>query len=248
LGFKTLVDGKPVALEIRETASLVDGRSLANIEAELEKLGWPLHYWKGTDFEDMIQKLPDAQKQSLREKGLLRKEEGSDYFLPNWQVQTHITRKQTFPAGKTITVEHSYKPVMGGSVGGMLLKQYRTEKNSGFADYAKAYCIDKAFLAGFDRKMEAQKKAAEARGEEGGYGMFVEHWLDYVLKSGANWKGPIKDFRLVVDKGKVDNLVSFCMDGVKKISPTQFEVRKKNFEPTKDLKILIVEIFNPSKS
>ena len=31
---------------------------------------------------------------------------------------------------------------------------------------------------------------------------------------------------LVVDKGQPGNLVSFCMDGVTKISPSRFEVRK----------------------
>jgi hypothetical protein len=248
LDFKTQVDGKPVTLALRETVSLIDGRKLTNVEAELKKLGWPMHYWEAADFDGKIQDLSTTQKLELQDKGLLVKQAGADYFFPNWQVQTHVTRKQIFPAGKTIIVEHSYKPVMGGSVGGMLLKQYRTRKDSGFADYAKAYCIDRAFLKGFDGKMDAQKKAAKAKGEDGGYGMFVEHWLDYVLKSGANWKGPIKDFRLVVDKGKTDNLVSFCMDGVKKIGPTQFEVRKTNFEPKKDLKILIVELFDPNTS
>ncbi len=68
-----------------------------------------------------------------------------------------------------------------------------------------------------------------------------EVWLDYILSSGANWRGPIRDFRLVIDKGKADSLVSFCMDGVRKISPTQFEVRKTNFEPRRDLPVLIVE-------
>lgn len=45
----------------------------------------------------------------------------------------------------------------------------------------------------------------------------------------------------MVDKGKAENIVSFCMSGVKKISPTQFEVRRKNFEPEGDLQILIVD-------
>ena len=74
---------------------------------------------------------------------------------------------------------------------------------------------------------------------------YSETWLGYVLSSGANWKGPIKDFRLVVDKGAPDKLISFCMSGVKKISPTQFEVKKKNFEPKNDLNILIVNWGSP---
>ena len=57
----------------------------------------------------------------------------------------------------------------------------------------------------------------------------------------SNWRSPIGDFRLVVDKGKPGNLVSFCEDGVRKISPTQFEVRRKNWRPTRDLHVLIIE-------
>lgn len=45
----------------------------------------------------------------------------------------------------------------------------------------------------------------------------------------------------MVDKGKPENMVSFCMTGVKKIPPTQFEVRRKKFEPKGDLEVLIVE-------
>ena len=47
----------------------------------------------------------------------------------------------------------------------------------------------------------------------------------------------------MVDKGAPGSLVSFCMDGVRKISPTQFEVRKTNFEPQRDLSILIAEFY-----
>jgi hypothetical protein len=246
LNFKTLVDGEPVQLEMREVVSLIGDPKSSDIGAELQKLGWPIRWWENAGILEKLQALSPAEKASAVAKGYLIKEKETDFYNPNWQIQTHVTRKQIFPAGKTITVEHSYKPVMGGSVGGMLMKQYRTRKDSGFAEYAKAYCMDKAFLKGFDGKMDAQKKSAKARGDDGNYGMFIEHWLDYVLKSGANWKGPIKDFRLVVDKGKADNLVSFCMEGVKKIGPTQFEVRKSNFEPAKDLNVLIVEIHDPN--
>jgi hypothetical protein len=43
-----------------------------------------------------------------------------------------------------------------------------------------------------------------------------------------------------VDKGDPSNLVSFCADSVKKISATEFEVRKKKFKPSKDLNVLIL--------
>jgi hypothetical protein len=34
--------------------------------------------------------------------------------------------------------------------------------------------------------------------------------------------------------------VSFCGDGVKKTSPTQFEMRKSDFSPDGDLSVLIL--------
>jgi hypothetical protein len=49
----------------------------------------------------------------------------------------------------------------------------------------------------------------------------------------------------VVDKGAAANLVSFCGEGVRKIGPTRFEVRRKNWRPDRDLRILIVEARPP---
>ena len=40
-------------------------------------------------------------------------------------------------------------------------------------------------------------------------------------------RSPIGRFRLVVDKGAPGNLVSFCGEGVRKISPTRFEMSVK---------------------
>ena len=237
LDFRTLVDGKPVELGYREEVIVIGRPEMKDALVRLKELGWPVRHWDDYEFDTkFIQPLSPAKKAELVKAGLLAKLDETGEVFPNWQVQAHVTRRQIFPAGKTISVEHSYKPVMGGSVGGILDRDYRSEQS--FKDYAAAYCIDKAFLTGFDKKRYAKKRDAD--GNPVGQ-FYVEKWLSYVLKSGANWKGPIRDFRLVVDKGSPANLVSFCMTGVKKISPTQFEVRKTNFEPAKDLDILIVE-------
>ncbi len=45
----------------------------------------------------------------------------------------------------------------------------------------------------------------------------------------------------MVDKGSPRNLVSFCETGVRRIGPTQFEVRHHNWRPTRDLQVLIVQ-------
>jgi Domain of unknown function (DUF4424) len=45
--------------------------------------------------------------------------------------------------------------------------------------------------------------------------LLQERRIAYVLKTGANWSGPIKSFRLVVHKG-------FCFDNVKRDFPDRF--------------------------
>jgi hypothetical protein len=44
-----------------------------------------------------------------------------------------------------------------------------------------------------------------------------------------------------VDKGDRDSLVSFCGDGVKKIAPTQFEMRRKDYTPQGNFAVLILK-------
>ena len=246
LKFKTLVDGKPTVLTYSEVVTIIDRPEIKNVEFRVKERNWPVRYWEDYDFEQkFIEKLSDAEKIKLVAEGLLRKDPDSDYHAPNWQVQAHAMRKQNFPAGKTVSVEHSYTPIAGGSVGGALTAEYRNNPELNFKDYAATYCIDKSFLTAFDHRYAAENKKSAARGDDYGIG-YREHWLDYVLKSGANWKGPIKDFRLVLDKDKPGNLLSFCMTGVKKISPTRFEVRKTDFEPNQDIRILIAEFYDPN--
>ena len=93
------------------------------------------------------------------------------------------------------------------------------------------YCLDKEFYTAVERTRR------EARSQ---YGALARR-IEYILKTGANWSGPIKEFRLVIDKGDASSLVSFCGDGIKKISPTQFEMKKTDFTPDSDLSVLILK-------
>ncbi len=67
---------------------------------------------------------------------------------------------------------------------------------------------------------------------------FEQH-LSYVIISGGNWAGPIGDFKLIVDKGDPKTPVSFCGDGVKKVSPTQLEIDIKNYAPKRAIDVLL---------
>jgi Domain of unknown function (DUF4424) len=229
LNFVTKVNGEEVPLQIMQQAE-AKGRPIDDV---LTARGWPRFWYEDDALLNKIAALTPYELADLERQGVLMFNREYSAYFPNWQVVTHVTRTQIFPAGATISVEHSYVPDTGGSVGGSLYPTTRQEMPEVLNEYKAAYCVDDQFLAGFDKRVLAAN-------EEERWG-FSETWIGYVLKSGANWSGPIADFRLVVDKGQPGNLVSFCMDGdVTKISPTQFEVRRTNFEPTRDLDILIL--------
>ena len=97
--------------------------------------------------------------------------------------------------------------------------------------YKSKYCVDDDFL-----KLVDGLKAADKPGKP----RMIERRISYVLTTGANWAGPIKDFHLIVDKGHADRIVSFCGDGIKEISATQLELRAADFTPKQDLEILIL--------
>ena len=232
LNFKTSVDGQPLALKLVEQ----------DVSARLSALHIPLDGKLGlglgdNDFDEAINRLPEADRNRLAADGLITSEPKSELagWTQLWTVRMTWTRHQTFPPRKTITVEHEYVPRAGDGAGGpgnFLDPEYRTSEE--FSALRRTYCIDDAWLLSFDKKFELEKSKHE-------YYFAWGTTLGYVLKTGANWKGPIGDFRAVVNKGKPDSLVSFCAEGVKQISPTQFEVRHANFTPTEDLNIFIVD-------
>lgn len=227
LNFRTSVDGQPLELDFVQRASF----NGADITERLGQLGlpvMPLYELLGRAVNGMSKEAREA----LVRDGLVE-EAGSDgkqtLWDAKWSVATTVTRRQNFPAGRTIKVEHSYNPMAGGSVGGGLSRESR--KENFFAESRRRYCIDDGFLQSLDGRLARL----------GPKWTYSEVWLSYVLKTGANWAGPIRDFRLVVDKGSADHLVSFCGTGVKKIGPTSFEVRIRDYVPTRDLDVLIVK-------
>jgi hypothetical protein len=228
LDFRTTVDGKPLKLDIVQQA-VVNGRDVSDrVRAAGFRL---LADWES--FNATVEKMAPAARKALLAEGLLRNDgdEQYPYWLAGWVTKTTITRIQVFPAGRPVRVSHAYVPLAGGSVGSILKPSLRKDPELAkeITALRAKYCIDDDFIRGFDA---SQGKNPDL--------LRPEIWVSYVLTSGANWKGPIGRFRLVVDKGDPKNLVSFCATGVKKIAPTRFEVVYDNFTPKQDLNVLIV--------
>ena len=169
-----------------------------------------------------VDKLPKDDQLALNRVGLVLIDPYN--VQAAWVLRTTFYWEQTFPPGKEIVVEHRYKPVVGQSFFG--------KESLGLDSYKTKYCADRDFLAA------AQTKLAERAGSQNPY--LEEDRVGYILTTANNWASPIKSFRLVVDKGEADALVSFCGDGVKKISPTEFEMTARDFTPEHELEVLIL--------
>jgi len=233
LGFVTRVNGQTVAMQVEQRvfAGGVDHTAF------LRGLGVPLAPHLETT-NKALDRLPRNQRDELVRVGLAEIEEADfgkgieKHLSARWGLQTTFYWQQTFPAQKETMIEHRYKPSVGGTVITPLGTDFARDMPE-YAEMLQKFCIERDVLNALDRARRAARNRAVAP-----YG---EERIEYILKTGANWSGPIKDFRLVVDKGKPDNLISFCGDGVKKIGPTQFEMRKKDFTPDSNFAVLILK-------
>lgn len=239
LGFTTVANGRPVKADVeqRVVAQGVDRTAL------LQSLRIPLapHLEAA---EKALDALPRDKWDELVKLGLAEVEEFvsrpngpmEKHLSPRWTLRTTFHWQQTFPAGKETLIEHRYKPSVGGTV--MTSLASPGVRGEDFVEKHKAkFCVEQDILDRLERARKASKK-------EYGGAPYAEERIDYILKTGANWSGSIKDFRLVVDKGDAKNLISFCGDGVKKIGPTRFELRKSNFVPERNLSVLILKPFS----
>jgi hypothetical protein len=232
--FVTLVDGEPVEATLHEYAFAfgVDRTKL------ITQLDLPV-VSVSDKASDAVNALSPEQQEKLLHLGMLSIDQfdaGSGWekrYYPAWTYKATYTWEASFPAGETVTVEHRYKPSVGGTVGVSFL----SEPYEGYdpaSDYKTKYCTDEPFIT-------AVRKTLPNPDEPWG-APFFESWISYFLTTGGNWGGgAIERFRLVVDKGSPDNLVSFCGDDIKKIGPTTFEMVKTDFWPQQELDILILE-------
>ncbi len=232
LGFSTRVDGAPVKARAVQKV-LARG---ADRTTELERMKVPLApHLRTTD--KALSRLSPADWEEARRLGLADVEEYSvgrgmrKQLSPRWTLKTTYLWEQTFPAGKEVAIEHSYKPSLGRSAQTSLADPAAIDQ-PWLKAYMRKYCLDRDFMAA----VEHARKVARTSGAP-----FSEERISYLLSTGANWAKPIGEFRLIVDTGDAANLVSFCMDGVRKIGPTRYEVRKTGFLPQDDLHILILK-------
>jgi hypothetical protein len=248
VGFSATVNGQPVAVTIDRIAVIepewVEDRPMneqydtpgRNVTAELERFGLPMTL----DVEQVMHILtsqPPETRAALTEAGLAIYYEGDpaagipEEGYPTWSVIYRYHWTQTFPAGAEVSIRHEYD---NRPPGGVFYWEHPVTED--YLDYyVDRFCIDDGTSAAMAKALRHQ----DATGEVYNYG--TAYFLSYVLRTANSWAGPIGQFRLTLDKGDPGNVISLCVDGVRKTGPTTFVVEKQNYAPDRDLDILVVE-------
>lgn len=230
MDFKVAVDGVPVTYEVEQRA-FVEER---DVTSAIIAAGLPLNPITEAGYMAMAA-LTQDQRRMLGEAGAADVDpDEPEYFHPLWTVRTKFHWSQHFPAGEPLVFEQSYQPITGQFLFGRYALDPEYEDA---ASYQRDYCIDSGTKAGLARKIAA----SEASDPMGG-GYLTAYITEYVLRTGANWKGPIGRFHMVLDKLAPGNILSLCWEGgLRKTGPTTFEAELTDFTPTGDIRILVVE-------
>jgi hypothetical protein len=229
VGFETKVDGNAIQFQTDQRAFIGE----RDVTDQLRGLKVPVLPIGAQQFRP--QDLPEDLRTKMASAGLLMpagsNERGRPLYAPGWTVKTAVHREQTFAPGKVVVVEHSYRPSVGASFDTILRKPLRQDKALAkeVERYRKEYCVSDEFLR------ELDKVAGTARGDAD---KIQEKRISYILKTGANWAGPIKSFRLSIDKG--NRLVSFCPGKLTRPSPSSLEITATDFTPDRDIKLLFI--------
>ena len=239
INFTATVDGTDVPVNIDRIAVIAapyDSATPAraqydspgpDVTATLARYGIPVSL-NVEEVMAVLDALDAATLGELEDLGLVDYDPGYG-STPLWSVVSRYHWTQTFPAGAETEIRHAYDNAPAGGLFG-----WAHPPEDYMAEFADLYCID-------DGTSRALAKVL-ARKDDGGetYSLGTAYYLSYVLRTANSWAGPIKRFKLTLDKGDPGNIISLCVNGIKKTGPTTFVVEKTDYVPERDLDILIV--------
>ncbi|WP_085784524.1 DUF4424 family protein [Candidatus Nucleicultrix amoebiphila] len=158
---------------------------------------------------------------------------------PLWKTQTTYFWQQYFKPQSETVVTHSYKPQAGYHwLTGKDIKTFddiKIESRDLDEKSWRNYCVrpdDQAQILSYFKALRPDDSQVVRAME-----------VQYILSTGANWNGPIKDFTLEITPPTPDTIVAFCWPGaVEKSEMGTVIARAENFTPDKDLKVLFISL------
>ncbi len=230
--FRLTVNGKPTPAALEARA--INGQGM-DVTQWLRRFHIPLIGARSeNEVERALNALTPAQVRALAAAGVgvVYADEWKapgDVKHPGWKVRAAYHWVQTFPAHSEVRIEHRYAPVLGG-LPAIPARDVTAAKLAGegvWPDEKRGWCLNPAL-------------AREAAGPDTRRPMSLA-WLEYVLRTGANWAGPIGHFRLEIaaDPGGV---VSACpVPGlVLQRQAGSLTAERASFTPSSDIAVLFL--------
>lgn len=222
VGFTISVDGQPVTPAVEQRASVLG----LDITDRLKADGVPLNPFAGPAAHAALARLPKDKRDFYVHNGLAVWS-GEEPLSVQWDVATSFYWQQVFPPGKDVKVLHRYLPVSGAH----LMRAADLAAPGAVEALRRRYCIADADLERLRHWLTPRPGGTPPQA--------LRASVHYVLRTGANWAGPIGTFRLTVAKPAPDAIVAFCRpEGLPDGTGGLFEAR--DFLPRSDLSILFV--------
>ncbi|PVZ85054.1 hypothetical protein C9426_21255 [Serratia sp. S1B] len=226
--FKLRVNGKPVETESRWVVTLHNKQTgqTEDITEKMLQSGWEipklrqaLRNYGGFAYGDG-KNMPPLSAELFDEDG-----------IPRFTVRELFLWQQAFPAGKEVTIQHSYTPSLSSGVP----TSYKWILGDGTKDNEGNKCLNPGTLEQL-KKLVATIPKQNNDSDDTDVG-WVQ--LDYILTTGANWRdGVIGDFTLRIHKNAPDDVVATCFKHpLTAVGPLTLEFKQQNFKPENDLNI-----------
>jgi uncharacterized protein DUF4424 len=228
MAFKVEVNGNRI-LPYVQVRAFKNGR---DITARLRSMGLPVSVLDSKLQSDFF-KLSGGLRTQLEKEELIVDEEykgkggnAEHYVWGFWDMQILYYWHQRFPAHSTVRVRHSYKPVVGGG--------FIAWNDDGEIE-TKPYC---GTAETFKRIVALEKSLPTRKNSDAA---LWEREIQFILTTANNWSGPIRHFHLSVLLDRPDEIFVTCTQGLKRTSPTRYDLYLSNFHPKGDLNFLILQ-------
>ena len=219
--FETRIDGRPAKFRIDQRA-MVGGKDFSDLLAQFKLPLLPIG-----NREIRTSDLPAATRERLLAEGLLvpagTGDNGRPFYSFGWIVKTSAVAQPDVSFRSSGVGRTPVQADRGQQHGHDPSQTAQTEQGAG----GRGRTIPEGVL-----RFELLPAGIDKLLDDGSHKPVQERRIGYVLKTGGNWSGPIKNFTLAIDPGGRNRLVSFC-PGPLKPSPTQAtEFFAKDLKPT----------------
>lgn len=234
-GSQLLIDGVAAVPAFRQVAVLEN----KDVTRRLRDAHIPPLVSQQDDVQGILAGLSPVLLKTLIEDGLLSpngsRPDGQVLLKPTWSVKTSAVRHQRIEGGQRVTAELHAMNSLGTSQDTILRKVLRenVDLRPEVDRYMADYCVEGDFLRGIDKQSGTDDNAAGLQ----------ERRIEIVLPAPSGRDGPVASFHLAIDKGKPDNLITTCMDNLKKTTATRFEVDATEFPLPRRVRVLVVGKF-----